>query len=339
MFLCKRKNGYYFIQYQDITENKIKRTSTKTKRKAVALKFLSKFQTTLTQESKIQNIFLKDFVKEYHHFISDNYSKKYLSSVELSFRKLQEYFSSDIHLKNISVKQAQEFITSVFKSTKSGAALYYRTLKAAFNRAIEWDYINENPFVKIKLPKYANSLPTFIDYNQFNIILANTDNEVLKKIFITAYYSGMRLGEIVNLKWDSLSFQKCELVVKNNDQFTTKNKRERIIPINKILLQQFQELSNSRRVNEEFNYIFKKESGFKFTEEFVSKQFKKAIRKSNLNERLHFHSLRHSFASNLVQKGASLYVVKELLGHESISTTQIYAHLKSENLFKAIDLL
>jgi len=74
-------------------------------------------------------------------------------------------------------------------------------------------------------------------------------------------------------------------------------------------------------------------------EDYVSKRFKRAVRSTGLNEDIHFHTLRHSFASNLIQKGASIYVVKELLGHESISTTQIYSHLQSENLSQAVSLL
>jgi len=77
----------------------------------------------------------------------------------------------------------------------------------------------------------------------------------------------------------------------------------------------------------------------KFNSDYVTKKFKDAVRLSIINQEVHFHTLRHSFASNLVQKGVSLYVVKELLGHEDIKTTQIYAHLRRENLFEAVNLL
>ena len=86
-------------------------------------------------------------------------------------------------------------------------------------------------------------------------------------------------------------------------------------------------------------YIFFRVVGVKLNEDFVSKQFKKAVRSAGLSEEIHFHTLRHSFASNLIQRGVSIYVVKELLGHESISTTQIYSHLQSENLSQAVSLL
>jgi integrase/recombinase XerD len=71
----------------------------------------------------------------------------------------------------------------------------------------------------------------------------------------------------------------------------------------------------------------------------MNKQFRKILSKSNLSDKIYFHTLRHSFASQLVQKGVSLYVVKELLGHEDLSTTQIYAHLQQQNLRDAVNLL
>ena len=89
----------------------------------------------------------------------------------------------------------------------------------------------------------------------------------------------------------------------------------------------------------ETNFVFKNVKGFKLNDSFVSKNFKKAVRETDLDEKIHFHTLRHSFASTLVQNGASLYVVKELLGHEDISTTQIYSHLNKESLYQAVQLL
>ena len=128
------------------------------------------------------------------------------------------------------------------------------------------------------------------------------------------------------------------ITVKNSTTFNTKNKRERIIPVhpnvNKILKRG---ISIGRQPQE--NYIFYRYEGVKLNEDYISRQFKKAVRASNVNEKVHFHSLRHSFCSALVQRGVSLYAVKELVGHENIKTTQIYSHLQKENLSQAVNLL
>jgi integrase/recombinase XerD len=87
------------------------------------------------------------------------------------------------------------------------------------------------------------------------------------------------------------------------------------------------------------NIFFTNIPGIKLNEDYVSKKFKKAVRACKLNDKVHFHTLRHSFASLLVQKGVSLYVVKELLGHEDLATTQIYSHLQEDNLRQAVNLI
>jgi len=109
--------------------------------------------------------------------------------------------------------------------------------------------------------------------------------------------------------------------------------------MNDILSKLFLGRFESSKIQNKNNYIFYKVIGVKLNEDYVSKRFKRAVRSAGLSEDIHFHTLRHSFASNLIQKGASIYVVKELLGHESISTTQIYSHLQSENLTQAVNLL
>ncbi len=139
------------------------------------------------------------------------------------------------------------------------------------------------------------------------------------------------------MKWNWIDFTQNIITIKNSNEFNSKNKRERIIPIHQkvqtILQNRFQ---LGRLPN---NLVFYRYEDIKLNEDFVSKQFKKAVRTAKLNDKIHFHSLRHSFASALVQRGTSLYAVKELLGHENIKTTQIYSHLAKENLMDAVHLL
>ena len=88
---------------------------------------------------------------------------------------------------------------------------------------------------------------------------------------------------------------------------------------------------------EELDYVFCKENGFPFSGNYVSKTFKNACRAVGIDEGIHLHNLRHSFASNLVQKGVSLYTIKALLGHSSITTTEIYSFLNMDSLKEAIE--
>jgi integrase/recombinase XerD len=125
------------------------------------------------------------------------------------------------------------------------------------------------------------------------------------------------------------------IIVKNDTSFSTKSRKDRIIPMSKIVLELFQKKVSSKQLSV---YVFSKSGGIKFNNDYVTKSFKKAVRKAELNDKVHFHTLRHSFASRLVQRGASIYVVKELLGHSDVTTTQIYSHLEQSNLKDVMNL-
>jgi integrase/recombinase XerD len=265
-------------------------------------------------------------------------SKNYIESIDLSFKQFIS-FCGNVSLKQINTQILGRFISTTFARTQRGAHHYYRTLKAAFNKAVEWNYIESNPFTKVKFPRLTKVYPVFLTEDDLLIILANTTYEYLKDIFLVAFYTGMRLGELINMKWNWIDFFKNQITVKCSDEFLTKNKKERIIPMSeKVKSVLTDRLQNSAH---QFNeVVFYRIKGKRLHQETISKQFKDAVRKSNLNERIHFHSLRHSFASLLVQRGVSLYVVKELLGHEALSTTQIYSHLQQQqNLRDAVNLL
>jgi len=338
MILAKRKNGIYYIQYFDEDENRIRRISTGARNKKDAYHFLSEFRLNLESRSSVKYISLKKFKEEYISFTSQTHSKKYLSSINLSFNQLLS-FTGDVPLKQITTKVSQRFLNHTYMRTKNGAVLYYRTLKASFSRAIEWEYIKENPFLNIRLPKIEKSFPIFITEHELEIIVGYTDNKILQDLFFTAFHTGMRLGELVNLKWIAVDLSRKVITVRNDESFSTKSRRERIIPISEKLFSKLFKKYQKGIMDDSTNYVFQKLKGVKLNQECVSKDFKKAVRKSKLDERIHFHTLRHSFASSLVQKGASIYVVKELMGHGNITTTQIYSHLRKENLIDAIRLL
>ena len=338
MFIQKRKNGYYFVQYFDEVENKVRRISARTKIKSEAVKFLSGLNTKLKSIPKEKNISLKEFSDEYIAAIGNTLSRSYLKSIKLSFRQLQKH-TGDTELKSIKVRNIQQFISNTFQRTERGTGLYYRTLKAAFTRAVDWEYISENPFKKVKLPKIQKSFPAFITEVELNKILDSTKNNVLQNIFTIAFYSGLRLSELTNLKWASIDFTENIITLYNGNGFNTKNKKDRVIPMNKKVRGIFLDISPKDKKQNENRYVFEKFENVKYNNDYISKKFKQAARKAGLDEKVHYHTLRHSFASNLVQAGASLYVIKELLGHENISTTEMYSHLQKQNLIDAIKLL
>jgi integrase len=342
MFLSKsNKSPYYQVTF--LVNGKRTTVSTKTTNKEAAEFYLANFDP-VNYKNKLKHppqpvsaFTLSQFKEEYLNYAKLRFSKSYVErSIEPALKFLIEY-AGDIPLNQLNLKTIDNFIINKFNKSKSGAALYYRTLKAAFSKAVIWNYIPENPFIKIKAPKTPKSLPLYIDDQGLQKILDNTPRQFLKDIFTIGFYSGLRLSEILNLKWTWIDFQKNNIITKISSDYSTKSKRERIIPIHKNILSILNRIKYDTTLSK--NYIFSDEEGKKYNENFISKQFKKAVRLAGLDENLHMHNLRHSFCSNLVQKGVSLYVVKELAGHQQLSTSEVYSHLTHANLSSAVSLL
>jgi len=175
----------------------------------------------------------------------------------------------------------------------------------------------------------------------------------------------MRLNEIVNLRWKNVNLA-TRIITVGDEDFTTKGRNQRYIPISdevfEILEAQRKKLQGKgggsegsqpiilsiqnplsvspfQKRGEGALYVFAKLNGEPFTGDYFSKRFKRACKSAGIDKSIHFHSLRHSFASNLAQKGVSLYTIKELLGHSSITTTEIYSHLNMDALKEAIETL
>jgi len=338
MFISKTtKSPFYQLTYD--LNGKRTTVSTKTANQKQAYKFMATFQRGSDEpKEKILSNTLSKFRDEYLDYIKLTKSKSYLRSVGLSFNHLIT-FTGEVPLSKLDLRTLDKFIIITYQRTQRGASLFYRTLKAAFSKAVTWNYLSENPFKKIKSPKVTKAFPVFISEIELKMILDKTQKVYLKDLFTTALYTGMRLGELLNMKWSWVDFSQDQITVQCSEHFTTKSKRERIIPINPylktILLNRSPNIFNIK--NDE--YVFSKLPGIKLNENFISKRFKTSVRAAQLNEKIHFHTLRHSFASLLVQRGVSLFVVKELLGHEDLATTQIYAHLQQQNLRDAVNLL
>jgi len=333
MFLFKR-GKYYHVEYFDEKLNKIRRISTGESTKEGAIRFVRDFQKNLSKNFYRKIPTLKEFYSAYVNYVGQSHSKSYLRSIDLSFKMFQE-FRKNPTINDIKVIELEQFFALTFRRAKYSAHMYLRTLKAAFNTAVKWGYISENPFSKIKLPKIQKKLPVYIKQNDFEKLISLQENLMLKNLFILAYNTGMRLSELTNLKWDAIDLENKFIIVQNTNEFTTKSKKERIIPIHNNIMLALAELKKLSQAD----YVFCNEIGIKLNEDYVSKNFKRSIKELEFNNNIKFHSLRHSFASSLAQKGVSLYIIKELLGHEDISTTQIYAHLDRKALVEAVRLL
>jgi len=337
MTLFKRSNGIYYFEYYDAIFGKNKRISTRTKFKREALHFVSEYKKHLESKTKKKPIMLYDFRDEYCSYVASNFSKKHAINVKLAFNFLIEFIKKDIPLSQLSIRILDKFFTMTFQRTKYGASLYKRALNTAINKAVDWGYLDSNPLKKIKLPKIEKNNPIFITEDDFNTIRELEKNEILKDLYTMAFYTGMRLGEIINLKWSSVNLKERRINVINTESFSTKNRKERIIPIcnklNAVLSKRFTKVIKLNA------YIFERLPGIQFARNYVSLNFKKCVVASEINDKYYFHVLRKSFGSELLKRGASMASIQKLLGHESISTTEnSYAFLNNETLKETVQL-
>lgn len=296
---------------------------------------------------------LRVFIDEYSNLIKQNRSNAYYTSVECAFKHLIDFFESRNSIKSIGLKDVEKFVIYLQQKVKKPASssrgegyrVYYRTLKAAFNKAVEWGYVNMNYFQKVKLPKRQQVNPIFISSDQLLVICDWIKNGVVKDVVVFAFYTGMRLDEIINLTWRNVDIE-ARIITVGDEKFITKGRNQRYIPICEEALTSI--LSQRERKNYNLNvlpfdfaqgFVFCKKDGSKYCGNYVSRKFKNACIAAGMDQSIHFHSLRHSFASSLVQKGVPLYTIKELLGHSSITTTEIYSHLNMETLREAIQKL
>jgi integrase len=137
------------------------------------------------------------------------------------------------------------------------------------------------------------------------------------------------LSELTTLDWSQIDLNKRLIHIQNTDTFTTKTKKNRVIPISDMVVEALGDGGTG--------LVFRTWEGHAWTLDYVSHRFRRCIRKAGLPTRYHFHTLRHTFASWLAQEGVSIYEIGQLLGHASVTTTQIYAHLQPQKLHATVN--
>lgn len=334
MFLTKKPSGLYYIIYNN-TEGKRTSKSTGETRKAEATKKLLKYSREIEfiEENGVLPITLKRFYWEFLKYSESVHTPK-TTKTHLTTRKyILEYFDNEIQLKDLTTKDIYEYLLERKKKTSIYAARKdHINFSSALTKAVLDGFLLENPCKGIKRFKLPEKQPTFYSKSDLETLLSIIPSEDIKHITEFAFNTGLRLGELTNLTWNQINFPN-EILTLDNRETITKSKKVRSIPLNQTALR----ILNQRiLLNEKFVFTINNE---RIKDSRFSKNFKKYVTRAKLNPRLNFHSLRHSFASILIQKGVSIFHVSKLLGHADIKTTMIYSHVQTEDLRNATDLL
>jgi integrase len=188
-------------------------------------------------------------------------------------------------------------------------------LRHALNKAVEWDLLDKSPMERLKFLPENNARLHYLSMEQCNHLLEACIAPHMRAMVTVALHTGMRRGEILNLQWQDIDFESGSIVIRDS-----KNGQPRHIPMDSTV----RDLLSGYIPTAGSEHVFPSASGGRLST--VQKAFRNARIRAGMPD-LHFHDLRHTFASHWVMSGGDLYVLKDILGHKSIQMTQRYAHL------------
>ena len=226
--------------------------------------------------------------------------------------------------------------------SKSTTARKLATLRSFYKFLVKRGYLSANPVMAVRTPKQDKKLPKFLEYDQVKKLLETppTDNWLGARdraIMETLYGTGVRVSELVALNIEDVDFLGEVMHVRG------KGKKERLTPIGSSALQAIQhymEFRNKRAQgngNFDSKVLFVNKHGKRLSTRSVRRKMDKYLKIAGLDPTISPHTLRHSFATHMLNNGADLRSVQELLGHQSLSTTQIYTHLTTKKLKEVYD--
>ncbi|MBM3707728.1 MAG: site-specific tyrosine recombinase XerD [Actinobacteria bacterium] len=282
------------------------------------------------------NNFIENFVDylRFERLLSPNTIQSYRRDLN----KFKDYLKDKkiADLENITHENIVLFLESLYKSQReTSVSRILSTLRTFYRYLVRSDNIVKNPFSKIKNPKlqkkhidilnqeeavkFLDSIPTATYFQLRN-----------KAMFELLYSCGMRVSEIVNLRLPNVDLDE-DLI-----RFFGKGNKERIIPVGETAKNFLIKYLRAGRPNIEGEYkndfVFINKKGGKISRQGFWKILKKYADSLNLNKNIYPHIFRHSFATHMLEKGADLRIVQELLGHSSISTTEIYTNLDKKHI-------
>jgi integrase/recombinase XerC len=290
---------------------------------------IAKFEEYLYVIKNYSNYTVNGYVKDvtdFAKFIRDNKFAAKLIDVKRS--KTCHYYVSELVRKGYVAKSVNRKISS---------------LRTFYNYLLKEGLIDFNYFTEVENVKTPKKLPSFVDETDMKTILdsidTNTDLGNRNRILLELLYAtGMRVSEICNLEVKQLNFYN------NTIKVNGKGKKDRIVVLYDSIadmLKYYVDFTRSNLLsisgNEEIRNVFINYKGTPLTPRGVRKIINTIIDDCAINKHVSPHMIRHSFATSLLNNGADLRIVQELLGHENLQTTQIYTHVSTENIKKAFE--
>nr|WP_299066841.1 site-specific tyrosine recombinase XerD [uncultured Allomuricauda sp.] len=288
----------------------------------------------------------KQALQDYQHYlkIERGLSDNSISSYILDLQKLTNYLDTyEIveHPIEISQETVRKFIYDVAKTVNPRSqARIISGLKGFFNYLVFEDYRTDNPVDLIEPPKIGRKLPDTLSIEEINklitaIDLSNPQGERNRAILETLYGCGLRVSELINLKLSDLYFEEDFIKV------TGKGDKQRFVPISSVNKKYITIYRNQVRLHlkiqkEHEDFLFLNRRGKQLTRAMIFTIIKRLAEEIGMDKNISPHTFRHSFATHLLENGADLRAIQQMLGHESITTTEIYMHVNRTHLKKVL---
>ncbi len=248
-----------------------------------------------------------------------NYSFKTIKSY---LGCLREYFDfKKLNLEKIDEEKIKQFLLNKQDKNYSPQTinLYLNAIKFFYREVLK---IPQK--INLKFAKRTKKLPIVLSRQEIKNIIDSIKNPKHKLIISLAYGAGLRISEVINLKIKDVNLEELTIHLKN-----AKGKKDRITIFSEKIRSNLENLITGKKSDD---YLFESERGGKLTERTAQKVFENALREAGIKKDATFHSLRHSFATHLLENGVDVRYVQELLGHQNIRTTQIYTQVTNPKL-------
>lgn len=257
---------------------------------------------------------------------SNNTSLSYVKDVTL----FSDFIKKDLLL--VDKKDIEKYIRSLNKSSKTISHII-SSLKSFYNYYMRMGNIKSNPIDEIDRPKIEKKIPEFLTLEEVSNLLnfeVNNEFEARNKAILELLYSsGLRISELTSLELSNIDLDECLVRVMG------KGSKERIVPLGDYAIDALKEYIYFYRPmlnKNNSSYVFLNNRGGVLSRQFIFKVIKEECIKKGIRKNVSPHTLRHTFATHLLKNGADLRIIQELLGHENLSTTQIYTHLTNDKL-------
>ena len=284
---------------------------------------------------KEYNDLLEKFKK--YLLIDKKYSNNTIESYSNDLSKYFEFMSKDsIKFKSITKENIIDYIKHLKDNDINEKSIAHNisVIRSFYKFMILEKVLDKSPCEFIDLPKVKKTLPNVLSIEEVDKLLdVNITDDFSyrnKTMLELLYATGLRVSELVNLKLNNIDLDECYV------KTIGKGNKERIIPIGDMAIKYLKEYINYYRTKlikkEKNDYLFLNNHGKRITRQGFFKIIKKLAKEKDINKDISPHTLRHSFATHLLLSGADLRSIGELLGHSSVSTTEIYTHISNEKL-------